>query len=111
MIDCETLIRALLNDLAHAASNEEREAYDPTWLRGYVTGASMAAQTALELPEVALARVNHTRELHLSVIGIDAPLPYPPAEHLAAGFHVIHDVKAMAGGCCFTSLMTYATHH
>ena len=48
MIDCDRLLGALLAELAHIASNEERDAHDPTWLRGYVAGVAAVGQIAME---------------------------------------------------------------
>lgn len=47
-IDAKIYVLHLLEDLAHATSGEERDAFDPAWLRGYVAGVATAAQYALE---------------------------------------------------------------
>ena len=47
-MDARTYVSNLLEDLAHITSGEERDAFDPTWLRGYVAGVATAAQYALE---------------------------------------------------------------
>ena len=47
-MDVKRYIAVLLEDLAHVTSGEERDAYDPAWLRGYVAGVASAAQYALE---------------------------------------------------------------
>ena len=47
-MDARTYVSNLLEDLAHVTSGEERDAFDPTWLRGYVAGVATAAQYALE---------------------------------------------------------------
>lgn len=49
MIDKDRILGALLAELANVASNEERDAHDPTWLRGYVAGVAAAGQIAAEL--------------------------------------------------------------
>ena len=48
-MDVKRYIAVLLEDLAHVTSGEERDAYDPAWLRGYVAGVASAAQYALDL--------------------------------------------------------------
>lgn len=48
-MDARTYVLYLLEDLAHVTSGEERDAFDPAWLRGYVAGMSCAAQYALEM--------------------------------------------------------------
>ena len=48
MITKDKILGALLAELANVTSNEERDAHDPTWLRGYVAGVATAAQYALE---------------------------------------------------------------
>ncbi|MFD0703375.1 hypothetical protein [Slackia equolifaciens] len=50
-MDGKRYVSRLLEDLAHIASGEERDAFDPDWLRGYVAVMSCAAQYALELDE------------------------------------------------------------
>lgn len=50
-MDVKTYVSRLLEDLAHVTSGEERDVYDPAWLRGYVAGVACAAQYALELEE------------------------------------------------------------
>lgn len=47
-MDARTYVLHLLEDLAHVTSGEERDAFDPAWLRGYVAGVATAAQYALE---------------------------------------------------------------
>ena len=47
-MDVKTYVSRLLEDLAHVTSGEERDAFDPAWLRGYVAGVATAAQYALE---------------------------------------------------------------
>lgn len=47
-MDARTYVSNLLEDLAHITSGEERDAFDPAWLRGYVAGIATAAQYALE---------------------------------------------------------------
>ena len=47
-MDARTYVLHLLEDLAHVTSGEERDAFDPTSLRGYVAGVATAAQHALE---------------------------------------------------------------
>lgn len=47
-MDVKTYVSRLLEDLAHITSGEERDAFDPAWLRGYVAGVATAAQYALE---------------------------------------------------------------
>lgn len=49
MIDRDRIIGALLTELASAVSNDERDAHDPAWLRGYVAGIVAAGQIAVEL--------------------------------------------------------------
>lgn len=51
MVDATKLAKVLLEELSALASNEERDAHDPTWLRGYVTGMVNAAGIALEFAE------------------------------------------------------------
>lgn len=48
-MDAKKYVLRLLEDLEHVTSSEEREAFDSSWLRGYVAGVSIAAQIALEL--------------------------------------------------------------
>ena len=50
-MDVKRYVEHLLEDLAHITSGDERDAFDPDWLRGYVAGMSCAAQYALELDE------------------------------------------------------------
>lgn len=50
-MDAKRYVLHLLEDLAHITSGDERDAFDPTWLRGYVAGMSSAAQYALEMDE------------------------------------------------------------
>ncbi|WP_419059113.1 hypothetical protein [Ellagibacter isourolithinifaciens] len=50
-MDVKRYVSHLLEDLAHIASGDERDAFDPTWLRGYVAGVSCAAQYALKMDE------------------------------------------------------------
>lgn len=50
-MDAKRYVSRLLEDLAHVTSGEERDAYDPDWLRGYVAGVACAAQYALEMDE------------------------------------------------------------
>lgn len=47
-MDVKTYVSHLLEDLAHVTNAEERDAFDPAWLRGYVAGVATAAQYALE---------------------------------------------------------------
>lgn len=47
-MDARTYVSRLLEDLAHIASGEDRDAFNPAWLRGYVAGVATAAQYALE---------------------------------------------------------------
>lgn len=49
MISKDRILGALLTELANVTSNEERDAHDPTWLRGYVAGIAAAGQIAVEL--------------------------------------------------------------
>lgn len=49
MITKDRILGALLAELANVTSNEERDAHDPTWLRGYVAGIAAAGQIAVEL--------------------------------------------------------------
>lgn len=51
IMEVKRYIEHLLEDLAHITSGDERDAFDPTWLRGYVAGMSSAAQYALEMEE------------------------------------------------------------
>ena len=51
IMDVKRYVSHLLEDLAHIASGDERDAFDPTWLRGYVAGVSCAAQYALKMDE------------------------------------------------------------
>jgi hypothetical protein len=48
-IEVNKLVEALLRELEAVASNDERDAHDPTWLRGYVAGVAAAASTAMSL--------------------------------------------------------------
>ena len=48
-VDVDKLVEALLRELEAVASNDERDAHDPTWLRGYVAGVAAAASTAMSL--------------------------------------------------------------
>lgn len=48
-MDVKRYVAHLLEDLAHITGGDERDAFDPTWLRGYVAGMSCAAQYALEM--------------------------------------------------------------
>lgn len=50
-MDVKQYVLHLLEDLAHIASGDERDAFNPDWLRGYVAGMSSAAQYALEMDE------------------------------------------------------------
>lgn len=49
IMDVKRYVEHLLEDLAHITSGDERDAFDPDWLRGYVAGMSSAAQYALEM--------------------------------------------------------------
>lgn len=48
-VDAKKYALRLREDLEHITSSEEREAFDSSWLRGYVAGVSIAAQIAPEL--------------------------------------------------------------
>ena len=50
-MDVKRYVEHLLEDLAHITSGDERDAFDPDWLRGYVAGMSCAAQYALEMDD------------------------------------------------------------
>ena len=54
-MDARNYVLHLLEDLAHVTSGEERDAFDPAWLRGYVAGVATAAQYALECEREAEA--------------------------------------------------------
>lgn len=47
-MDAKIYVSHLLEDLERVTSAEERDAFDPAWLRGYVVGVATAAQYALE---------------------------------------------------------------
>ena len=47
-MNVKTYVLHLLEDLERVTSGEERDAFDPAWLRGYVAGVATAAQYALE---------------------------------------------------------------
>ena len=50
-MDVKHFVSHLLEDLANITGSDEHDAFDPTWLRGYVAGMLCAAQYALEMDE------------------------------------------------------------
>lgn len=77
-------------------------------IRDPAQGNDARVQAAgFELPQVALARLDHERELPLGVSGLDAPLFYPPAESLLAVGDAFHDVKIRHEPLPVTSWMVY----